>query len=76
MRIRYWFARPVRYARVEFRDGRSSRVLRSVRRLVHKGCFITLRTRDEVYHWHQSEVRLVHIYSTENKPSVKKEASF
>lgn len=76
MRIRFFRKRPLRFARVEFRDGRGSRILSGVRRLIHKGCFITLRTKDEVFHWHQSEVRLVHVYSAPVKPNVKKEATF
>ena len=76
MRIRYWLARPVRLARVEFRDGRPARLLRGVRRVMHKGAFVTLQTKNELYHWHQAEVRLVHVYAFAPKPQVKKEASF
>jgi hypothetical protein len=76
MNIRFWRKTPERIARVEFRDQKGPRVLRGVKRLVHKGCFITLRTKDELYHWHQSEVRLVHVHRAEQAISVKKEASF
>lgn len=76
MRIRYWFARPRRYARIEFANNRVSRLLRGVRKVFHDGAFITIRTKNEVFHWHESEVRLVHIYSAQVKTVVKKEAPF
>ena len=76
MRVRFWLARPRRYARVEFADGRNSRLLRGVRKIDHAGSFITIRTKDEIYHWHESEVRLVHICSAQVKTVVKKEAPF
>ena len=76
MRIRFWFSRPRRFARVEFRDGHPARVLRGIRRMAHEGSFITLRTAHEIYHWHEAEVRFVQIYTGENRPLVKKEASF
>lgn len=76
MRRNYTFWRGSKSARVEFRDGRASRVLAGVKKLIHKGGFVTLETRHELYHWHESEVRLVHVYSSVARPAVKKEASF
>ena len=76
MRVRYWPWKRPRIARIEFRDDRPPRVLRKVKTLVHKGCFVTLRTADELYHYHQSEVRLVHVSARPIRPAVKKEASF
>jgi len=76
LRKGFWFFRRKKYARIEFMAGGPARILRGVKKLIHKNGFVELTTRHEIFLWRESEVRMIHVYSYWQKPEIKKEAPF
>ena len=62
IRLKTWLFGEERKARVEYRDGRTARVISKVkRRVIYKGNMMIIRGKFEEFHVHTDHVRLVHI---------------